>query len=157
MQEHPIAAPPPDCFRQEELEAFQTFESQVLQTLRYYLWRSGGSAGALLYALELCFADGAALLLSGGEDSEAIAILDPESLVETARKLQALHGQAVIERMSADAQPLWAGALGQALQGIRLSRHENGLYRNDALLLDFGEKRILLRLGEREGLELSEF
>jgi len=33
-----------------------------------------------------------------------------------------------------------------------LSRNEAGLYHNDSVLLSFDERRILLRLAEREGL-----
>lgn len=155
MQHPPKLDPIPDnCFRQSELEAFQSLENQPLEIVNYYLWQVQGSSG-FLYALELYFSHGETLLLSCGEDSDAIRVISAASLVETARKLQEIHGVALMQRMAAHAQPLWEGALGQALQGIRLSRQENGLYANDALLLDFGSKRIFVQLSEKEGLELG--
>ncbi|MBK6996686.1 MAG: hypothetical protein IPH31_17795 [Lewinellaceae bacterium] len=68
MQEtpHPQDPTPPDCFRQAEVEAFQTFEGQILATVNYYLWRArlqnvfslrGGTV----------FENGETLLLSSGE------------------------------------------------------------------------------------------
>ncbi|MBC7777155.1 MAG: hypothetical protein H7246_17115 [Phycisphaerae bacterium] len=147
---------PPDCFRQAELEAFQTFESQRLETANYYLWRAS-SKTSFLYAIELYFDNGETLLLSSGEDSEAIRMITPESLVKTAHNLQSLHSEAVIQRIVANVQPLWRDVVGATLQEIRLSRHESGLYQNDALLLNFGEKQILLELSEKEGLILGEY
>ena len=156
MQETPLAtAPtPPDCFRQQELETFQAFENQTLGTVHYYLWPANPEP-AFLYALELYFENGETLLLSSGESTEAIRLISAESLVETARKLQEIHGQALLQRMVANVQPLWQGAIGQELAAIQLSRHESGLYRNDALLLDFGAKQIFLQLSEKDGLELG--
>ena len=61
----------------------------------------------------------------------------------------------LIQRISALAQPLWQGATGKILEAIRLSRNEQGLYQNDAVLFDFGSKQILLQLSELEGLELG--
>ncbi len=154
--QHKADSTPPNCFRQAEVEAFQTFEGQMLATVNYYLWRASPKT-SFLYSVELYFENGETLLLSSGESAEAIQIISAESLVETALKLQSFHGEALIQRIVANVQPLWRDVVGATLQEIRLSRHESGLYHNDALLLDFGEKQILLELGEKEGLVLGEF
>lgn len=156
MQEHPANELPPDCFQQSEVEAFQTFEGQTLRTVNYYLWRVNPKS-AFLYALELYFDNNETLLLSSGENSEGIQLVSAEMLVGTAQKLKTLHGEALIQRIVADIQPLWREVVGKSLQEIRLARHESGLYRNDALLFDFGEQQILLELGEKNGLILSEY
>jgi hypothetical protein len=153
---------PPDCFRMEELEIFQSFESQILVDINYYLWLNQAESEEemplrFLYALEMIFESNESMLLCSGEDSEAIRLIDAASLVDTAKQLQALHGKVLIQRISAVAQPIWQGAAGKMLEGIHLSRNETGLYRNDAMLFDFGSKRILLQLSDREGLELGEY
>jgi len=153
---HPQDPTPPDCFRQAEVEAFQTFEAQILATVNYYLWRAS-SKTSFLYAVELYFENGETLLLSSGESSETIQIISAEDLVGTAKKLQSLHGEALIQRIVANVQPLWRDVVGAALLEIRLARHESGLYHNDALLLNFGEKQIMLELGEKDGLVLGEY
>ena len=149
----------PDCFTRQEIELFQSLEGQNLSGVSYYLWlHHGETANAnpyrFLFALELLFDSGASLLLSSGDDSEAIRVIDAESLLETALRLQALHGQPTIQRIVRDGQGLWQDVMEKPLVAIRLTRHSNGLYRNDALLLDFGEHAIVVELvKEGEGLE----
>lgn len=158
MQETPPNADPtpPDCFKQAEVEAFNAFENQRLLTVHYYLWRANAKS-SFLYAIELYFENGDTLLLSCGEDSEAIRIITAENLVDTALRLQVMHGEAQIQRIVANIQPLWRDVVGAGLQEIRLARHDSGLYHNDAVLFDFGIKQIMLELGEKEGLVLGEF
>jgi hypothetical protein len=147
---------PPDCFRMEEIQVLQSFEKQILDNVQYYIWHNQPEAGAMphrfLYALELVFDSGESLLLSSGDDSEAIRLITAENLVDTAGRLQRLHGKAVIQRIAAGVQPVWRDVVGKVLQHIRLARNESGLYLNDALLLDFNDHRILVRLSDREGL-----
>jgi len=147
---------PADCFQQTEVETFQTFEGQKLETANYYLWRAS-SKSSFLYAIELFFDNGETLLLSSGEDSEAIRLITAEFMVKTAKNLQSIHREAVIQRVVANVQPLWRDVVGTTLQEIRLARHESGLYHNDALLLGFETKQILLELSEKEGLVLGEY
>lgn len=146
----------------EELEIFQSFENQVLVDANYYLWLNQAETQEetplrFLYALELLFESNETLMLSSGEDTAAIRLIDAASLIDTAKQLQALHGKVLIQRVSAGAQPIWQGAMGKMLAGIHLSRNEQGLYYNDAMLFDFGSKRLLLKLSEREGLELAPY
>ncbi|MBV6440470.1 MAG: hypothetical protein DYG98_13625 [Haliscomenobacteraceae bacterium CHB4] len=152
-RDHPT---PPDCFLLEEIQTLQSFEKQVLEGVNYYIWHNQPEAGTMphrfLYTLELVFDTGESLLLSSGDDSEAIRLITAENLVETAHRLQRLHGKPVIQRVAAGIQPVWREVVGKTLQFIRLSRNEAGLYLNDAILLDFGERRVLVRLSEREGL-----
>ncbi len=150
---------PAGCFRLDELEAFQACEHQILADINYYLWlnRADPSAAPMrfLYCVELIFEGPASLLLSSGEDSEGIVQLAPEALIKTAQRLQTLHRQVSVQRVSAGAFPLWQPVVGQPLEAIRLSRHESGLYLNDALLLDFGERQVVVQVGLKDGLEVG--
>lgn len=146
---------PAGCFRQWEVETMESFDNQMLEQVNYYVWRRDNQ-GAFLFALELYFSHGETLLLSSGEDSEAIEVIKPEKLVHTAQKLQSLHGKAVIQRIAAGIQPIWREVLGSEMLGVRLSPEEsNGLYLNDALVFDFGENQVLVELSEKEGLEVG--
>ncbi len=93
--------------------------------------------------------------LSSGEDSEAIRLISPEDLVKTARQLQTLHAQISMQRVNAGAFPLWAPLTGHRMEAVRLSKNEQGFYWNDALLLDFGARQILVGLSQKEGLEIG--
>ena len=146
---------PAGFFRQWEVETPEKFEHQTLELVNYYVWRKDNQV-AFLFALELLFAHGETLLLSSGEDSEAISVIKPEALVKMAQKLQNLHGEALIQRISASIQPIWRDVVGTTMLGVRLSPEaSNGLYQNDALLFDFGEHQVLLALSEKEGLEVG--
>lgn len=152
---------PPDCFSLADLQALQSFEAQLLFDVNYYLWLNNTDPGAapyrFLYCVELVFEQRGTLLLSSGEDSTAIRLISVDSLVKTARELQTLHRQISIQRVSAGVLPLWQPLLGQTLQGVRLSRNENELYLNDAMVLDFGAQQILLQLSPKEGLEIGAY
>jgi len=146
---------PAGCFHQWEVETMESFDHQTLELVNYYVWRKDNQV-AFLFAIELYFAHGETLLISSGEDSEAISVIKPESLVKTAQKLQDLHGKALIQRISAGIQPIWREVVGTEMLGVRLSPEEsNGLYLNDALVFDFGENQVLLELSEKEGLEVG--
>lgn len=152
---------PPGFFKLDELDIFRSFEDQVLADVNYYLWLNRGTADSapfrFLYTLELVFEQPEALLLSSGEDSEAIRVISPETLIKTARALQTLHGQVSVQRINAGSFPLWQPVIGGSLEAIRLTKDENGLYLNDALLLDFGLRKILVQLSQQEGLEVGEY
>jgi hypothetical protein len=154
-------AMPPDCFLLEEIQELQAFEKQPLAHVNYYIWHHQAKPGEqphrFLFALELIFEANESLLLSSGEDSGAIRLVTAENLVEAAEKLKRLHGKPLIQRIPASAQPQWRQVVGKTLQFIRLSHNEAGLYLNDAVLFDFGERRILVRLSEREGLLTGEY
>lgn len=152
---------PPDCFRLEELEALQTFENQLLVQVNYYLWTDQAadsvSLRRFLFFLELVFDDQRSLLLSSGEDTEAIRVSSAETLVKTAEALRALHNRIVIQRVTAEELPLWAAVQGKILSAIQLSKNAQGLYTNDALLLDFNDQQIIVRLSRQEGLEVGPY
>lgn len=151
--------PPPDCFTLEELESFRTFEGQLLADVNYYIWLNQIEDEPVpyrfLYFLELVFESGQSLLLTSGEDSVAIRIGAAAELIQTAETLRQLHGKIGIQRANAGASPMWQAVVGKPLEAIQLSRNEDGLYLNDALLLDFGAQQILVRLAAKEGLAVG--
>lgn len=158
---HHDAPVPPDCFLLEEVQALQSFEKQLFANVNYYVWHNQDRPGVMphrfLYAMEFVFGTGESLLLSSGEDSTAIRLITAEQLLDLAHKLQRLHKKNIIQRVLASAQPLWRDVIDKTLQNFRLSRNEEGLFHNDAVLLDFGERRVLVRLSEREGLLAGEY
>lgn len=144
---------PPDCFPLETIELFQAFEGRHLEGVNYYYWTHPDRDAGFLYYLELLFDGNEALMLSSGEDSAAITVGSAAELVAMAGRLQQLHGQTIIQRYEGASMALWQPLLGDLLRTIQLSRHDSGLYANDALLLDFGPAgRILVHLGKPEGL-----
>ncbi len=158
-QENIPGTPPPDCFRLEEIEAFQAAEGQVLSDVNYYLWLNTAEPGEapyrFLFYLELVFEDSSSLLVTSGDDSEAIRVSTAEALIETAARLRTLHNKVSIQRVNAGSLPIWQPAAGRTLEAVRLSRNDRQLYQNDAFLLDFGAHGVLVHLAEKEGLAVS--
>ena len=126
---HSTGETPPDCFRLEELDAFQTVENQVLVDVNYYLWLNQAEADEapyrFLYYLELVFDEQPPLLLTSGDDSEAIRVSDAGALLKTADALRRLHGKVIIQRVNAGNLPLWQPLIGQTLNAVRLSPTNN--------------------------------
>jgi hypothetical protein len=157
---HQEVPTPPGCFRQDVVILFQSFGNQVLAEVNYFLWLDVSDAPAerpyrFLYALELIFAEGGTLLLSSGEDSEAIQVITAEALVATASRLQALHGKPTLQRLLRSGQGVWEPVQGKSLTAIQLAPTADGLYSSDALMLDFGATGIIVELPETgEGLEI---
>ena len=150
---------PSNHFRLEELQTFLGFEHKTLSGVNYYLWVQDKTENAshFLFAMELQFDTGGRLLLSSGEDSAGISIITDDVLIETAKRLEQMHGHPVIQSMPRSNQGLWANITGTSLEEVQLSRGENDLFRNDALMLRFEEAHILVRLVEAgDGLEIRE-
>jgi hypothetical protein len=146
---------PPDCFRLEDITNLRASEGCVLAQVNYYIWKSAPDARGFLYFLEMIFTDHTALMLTSGEDSLAIRLSNAETLVNTARRLQAIHGAPMIERLSAQSSRIWQDVVGTTLRSVQLTKHENGLYANSAIRFLFDNQQVIVMIGEREGLELS--
>lgn len=108
--------------------------------------------------LKMIFEDDHPLLLTSGENSLAIVVTTPASMAQLAEKLQKVNHQPVIRRISAGQQPIWQELIGKVIRGIQLSRHSvlEG-YANDVLLFDFEHRKVLLKLSDKEGLEVGIF
>jgi hypothetical protein len=149
---------PPDCFKVEEIQAFQAFGGQALSEVNYYLrFYPGQSERRFLYCLELLFQSDDALLLCSEEEATSIEVIDALSFINRARQAQTtLNGQPAVQRVGATSSALWQPFIGQVLSGILLSGNGNGLYLNDALALDFAAQgRLIVSLGQAGGLAVS--
>jgi hypothetical protein len=149
---------PDGCFSLEALEVFQSFEGQILETVNYYLWvnevGNDASPYRFLFYLEFGFEQNETLILTSGEDSTAISISTAGELIETASALRELNNRVTIQRILANPHQLWTSVIGTKLESINLTPNEEKYYLNDSLMLDFGQKKIIVQLSQREGLEL---
>lgn len=146
---------PPDCFSQEEIEQFQLVENQRLEAVSHYFWLKTeveSEPPSHLFFIELVFENHGSLLLTSGEDSMQISLASPAELIEIASNLQRLNGRVSVSKMEAGGQRPWAEFISQSLVAVRLSRADSGFYRNDAAMLEFGEKSVVICLAEGDGL-----
>lgn len=150
---------PIDCFPLQALQAFQAVENLMLNDVNYYLWLNrpseGGEPYRFLYAIEWLFDNEKSLLVAANDDSTAILVSDLETLIRQIQALPLPAGTVTLQAVNAGAFLLWQPHIGHPLDAIRLSRNEEGLYLNDALVLDFGRQAILVSLSMQEGLEVG--
>ena len=149
--DHTSRGVPPDCFAQEELEAFLALEHLLLENVFYYVVPA--PTMSYLHAIEMVFAGYGPVVLAADAEEPAIRVLAQEALLEAAYGVQAQG--LTMERHTAKASALWASALGTPLMGVLLSKNEDGLSLNDALVLQFKDERLLVSLHETAGLSVQ--
>jgi hypothetical protein len=134
-------------FSYEELTKLKALEGKTLQQVTYYNWQNKVRPEEIfgfLDKLEMKFSDGTSVVLSGNEEDEPGIILIPDFDLETTR-LMLLHefgGRIDIASADMTQTTLWAGAAGQVLQLVGLVDDGENSYRNDAIMLDFGEEKL---------------
>ncbi|GAB4143142.1 MAG: hypothetical protein Fur0041_18260 [Bacteroidia bacterium] len=148
-------------FSFEELKALKNTEHKKLTTVFYHNWLNKANpheAFEFTDKIELRFEDGSRLVVGTSDETEQAIALDPDFDAEK-RKLMLLHEfNGKIDQRSVDmtGNPLWSFAAGQTLLQIALVKEEENLYRNDAMLLDFGDEKLEIRPG-MDGLIVEPF
>lgn len=145
---------PDGHFTLAELQMFQRAENTTLEGVDYYIWldtEAEQPVWQFLLAIELRLGDAGSVIISAGEDNDAIRVIEQEQLLKTASALYRVHGKPVIQRASRDSQTPWSGVMNRVLQAVRLSKSEEGHYLNDALMLDFGDTGLIVALNQEAG------
>lgn len=145
---------PDGHFTLSELEIFRQVENATLEGVDYYIWldtEAEQPVWRFLLAIELRMGEAGSVIVSAGEDTDAVRVIQQEELLKTAAALYKIHGKPVIQRASRDHQIPWNGLINSTLQAIRLSKSEEGYYLNDALMLDFGDTGLIIALNQDGG------
>ncbi|MFM7401595.1 MAG: hypothetical protein ACKO4W_11885 [Bacteroidota bacterium] len=145
---------PDGHFTLAELQIFQKAENTTLEGVDYYIWldtEAEQPVWKFLLAIELRMGAAGSVIISAGEDTDAIRVIQQEELLKTAAALFRIHGKPVIQRASRDHQAPWNGVINNILQAVRLSKSEEGHYLNDAMMLDFGETGLVIALNQEGG------
>ena len=144
---------PPDCFAQEELEVFLALEHLVLENVFYYVVPA--PTMSYLHAIEMVFAGYGPVVLAADAEEPAIRVIHQEALLEAAYGIQAQG--LTIERHAAQTSALWTLVPGTPLLSVLLSKNEDGLSLNDALVLQFNDARLLVSLHRTAGLSVQPY
>lgn len=149
-----VAAVPSDCFRQEEVEKFHAFSGKVLTAVNYFIWfNPDNQSQRFLYCIELLFNIEESLLLIVDDCEDTLRLIDIADFVSQAELLRHQNGgAAVVQQADPSGIAPWNSVVGSLLLGIRLTPTENGLYSNDALLLDFVSGGIIIAVNDKGGL-----
>lgn len=148
---------PDGCFSLEDITTFRALDGEKLADANYYFWTDAEKGDQrFLFFLEILFVSEQALILTSGEDTDAIRIVEAMDVINKAKELMARNDhKPAMQQMNATASGIWQPFAGQPLQSVRLSKNEEGLYLNDAILLDFGTGGIIVALHDKGGLAIT--
>ena len=152
--------PTPDgFFKLEELQTFKSLQGEQLADVNYFFWHHASTPEVqFLLFIEILFVSEHALILTSGEDTDALRIIEAMDLIQQARQLMERgNGEPAVRQLNASGSAIWMPLLGQKLQGIHLSKDpSNQLYVNDALLLQFEDHGVVVALNEKGGMGVSQ-
>lgn len=135
-------------FTYEDLVALKGLEKKKLTGVVYNYWQNKtkpGEAFEFLDKLELKFSDGSHIVLSTTEDDNNPGIVVVRDFDFEKSRLMLLHefGGKIDMRMEDLTQnPLWTPAIGKTLAVVGLVDDGEQSYRNDAIMLDFGDEKL---------------
>lgn len=145
---------PADCFRLEEIDALRALEGLTLEAVHYLIWFNPDAPQQRFLAyLELLFQQEQQLLLGVDEDAEALRLVTPEQFLQHAQDLVRLNqGKPGLQQANAAGIAPWNAQIGQTLRAVRLTKTPEGLYANDALLLEFTHSATVVAVNDNGGL-----
>lgn len=141
-------------FSQEEVETFHSFDGKVLTSVNYFIWvQPENKQHRFLYCLELLFNIDESLLLMVDEDEDNLKIIGVSEFIAKASSLKERNGGiAVLQQADPSSIEPWKSVVGSLLLGVRLTAGDEGLYTNDALLLDFVNKGVIVAINDNGGI-----
>lgn len=153
MSESTITTPE-GCFSLEDITTFRALDGEKLADVNYYFWTSADkSQQRFLLFMEILFVSEQALIITSGEDTDAIRIVEAMDVINKGKDLMARNDRKpAMQQLSATASAIWHPYSGQPLTSIRLTKNDAGLYLNDAILLDFGTGGVIVALHDKGGL-----
>jgi hypothetical protein len=136
-------------FSYDELKQFKAVEGLRLNRVIYHYWQNKAKASEtfeFLDKLELEFTEGGKLILTTSEETEgAMAlVMDFDAEKQHFLLLHEFGGKLGMRSADLTSNILWEAAAGKVLRSCQLV-HESGSYRNDTLLLDFGDEQLEVR------------
>lgn len=148
---------PDGFFSLEDISTFRALDGEKLADVNYYFWAGGEkSEQRFLLFTEILFVSEQALILTPGEDSDAIRIAEAMDVINKAKELMVRNeGKPAVQQMNATNSAVWQPHTGQKLVAVRLTRNEEGLYLNDALLLEFESGSVIIALHDKGGLAVT--
>jgi hypothetical protein len=148
-------------FSFQELKFLKSAEGKKLKQVIYNNWQNKTSADdsfEFLEKLELKFDDGYRIVLAASESDEPGIIVVEDFDFEKTR-LMLLHefnGKIDYRDEEMTTNILWSIAVGQTLQLVGLIKTGEETYSNEAVMFDFGDEKLEVRLGV-EGLIVEPF
>jgi hypothetical protein len=141
-----------------ELLRLKEIEYKQISGVFYHLWINRATPSEILEIIdwiELLFDDGSHIYFTGGEESDAIRVRE-EAPVRNPERLKEFGGKILFETREVTGSDVWLDAIGKPIIGIELPSDDRKKYLSNAMLFDFGDHKVEIRLIE-EGLHAEAF
>lgn len=130
-------------FKYEEVLVLDKIQEKEVEKVWYHYWVNIAKEEEVrvLDTLQLIFKDGSALSVSARTD-ECLKLVDLDVDKDRQELLEQFQGKIVLQSQEASDIPLWEDA--SLLSHISLRKSDEGQYLNDAILLAFANKEIVV-------------
>ena len=144
-------------FSDKTLARFVAAEGNTVQKVVCHLWLNALKKDApveVIDNVELHFGGDQKLTIGCDLDTEGLDAVEFDFATAT-RQLKEDFGDK-IRLFAIDASPtkMWQGVIGKKLNAVRVTK-EDGRYRADAIVLDFGEEKREISTGPLDGLVID--
>jgi hypothetical protein len=147
-------------FTFQELTRLNGLEGKHISEVNYYVWVNRIDQAApyvFIDKLEIIFSDANKIILTAGEESNALYVLHDFDAAEEILMLEhRFSGQITLKKFGASKDKFWKDVLNLRIQTVQLSK-DGDQYLSDAVVLDFGEEKRLIGLSPEEGIIIDYF
>lgn len=141
-------------FSEQALARFVAAEGQTVQKIICHLWVNVMQKDApveVIDNVEITFSGDKRLTIGFDPDTEALDAIDFD-LASTVTHLKEEFGDKIrLFAIDASATKMWQGVVGKELKAVRVTKEDGG-YRADAVVLDFGDEKREISSASLDGL-----
>ncbi len=144
-------------FSNEALAKMVSTQGKILERVIIVLWQNAVDANnsvEIIDALQLRFAGDEKITIGCNENGDGLDIVDYQ-FQDTKKQLEEEFGGKIkLHALDAGSTKMWQDIKGKTLQGIRLTK-EDGHYKADSLVLDFGDEGRTVGISPYDGLVID--
>ncbi len=148
---------PNASFSDEALAKMLLAQGKKLEKTIIHLWQnilSPEQSIEIIDNLQLWFSDGSSITIACHPEQDALDIIDYDFEEAKKRVESEFKGKIKLFAIPAGKTKMWNGIEGLTLNAIQATK-ENGYYKADSLLLDFGIEKRTVSLNPNDGLVID--
>lgn len=144
-------------FTNEALAKMVSVQGKMVERVIIVLWQNTVDANnsvEIIDALQLRFAGDEKITIGCNENGDGLDIVDYQ-FKETKKQLEEEFGGKIkLHALDAGSTKMWQDIKGKTLQSIRVTKEE-GHYKADSLILDFGDEGRTVGISPYDGLVID--
>lgn len=144
-------------FSKDSLEEMLSVQGKTIDKIVIFLWQNlvdKTNSVEIIDALQLRFTDGSLITLGCNESSDALDVLNYNYKDVKQHLEEEFNGRIKLHALDAGKTKMWEDISGKQLNAIQLTK-EDGNYKADSVLLDFGVEKRTVSLSPYDGLVID--